>query len=99
LIFHSDRGSVYAGTDFAAELRVHGIEPSMSRKGDCGDNAVADSFFSSLKTEWLREEGYETISEAMSDVFSYIEMFYNPRRLHSTLDYRSPVTSESEHRD
>ena len=99
LIFHSDRGSVYAATDFVAELKKNGIRPSMSRKADCWDNAVAESFFSSLKTEWLREEGYETISEAMSEVFSYIEMYYNSRRLHSTLDYKSPVTFESEHCD
>lgn len=97
LIFHSDRGSVYAATDFVAELRTHGIRPSMSRKGNCWDNAVAESFFSSLKTEWLLEEGYETISETMAEVFSYIEMFYNSRRRHSTLGYKSPVTFESEH--
>ena len=95
LIFHSDRGSVYAATDFEKELGKHGIEPSMSRKGDCWDNAVAESFFSSLKTEWLREAGYETVSEAMAEVFSYIEMFYNPRRLHSFLGYVSPADFET----
>lgn len=99
LIFHSDRGSVYASTGFTEELRRHGITPSMSRKGDCWDNAVAESFFSSLKTEWLSEEGCETVSETMAEVFSYIEMFYNSRRLHSTLDYKSPVMFESEHCD
>lgn len=94
LILHSDRGSTYAATDFTAELRQYGIEPSMSRKGDCWDNAVAESFFSSLKTEWLREEGYDTISNAMAEVFNYIEMFYNPRRMHSHLGYKSPDSFE-----
>ena len=94
LIFHSDRGSTYAATDFTAELRQYGIEPSMSRKGDCWDNAVVESFCSSLKTAWLREEGYDTISNAMAEVFNYIEMFYNPRRMHPHLGYESPDSIE-----
>jgi putative transposase len=95
LIFHSDRGSTYAADLFTAELRRHGFVPSMSRKGDCWDNAVAESFFSSLKTEWLWEGGYDTVSDAMGEVFSYVEMFYNPRRRHSYLGYQSPDAFEA----
>jgi putative transposase len=95
LIFHSDRGSTYAADDFAGDLKRLGITASMSRKGDCWDNAVAESFFSSFKTEWMPEDGYETISEGMAEVFRYIEEFYNRKRLHSYLGYRSPATFEA----
>lgn len=94
LIFHSDRGSTFAAATFVKELRRLGMIPSMSRKGDCWDNAVAESFFASLKTEWLCENGYEWISEAMADVFAYIEMFYNTTRRHSFLNHVSPVEFE-----
>ncbi|MBU1949194.1 MAG: IS3 family transposase, partial [Candidatus Eisenbacteria bacterium] len=73
LIFHSDQGSTYAATAFTDELKRLGITASMSRKGDCWDNAVAESFFSSYKTEWMPENGYDTITEGMADVFRYIE--------------------------
>jgi transposase InsO family protein len=95
LVFHSDRGSTYAAADFRAELKRLGIEASMSRKGDCWDNAVAESFFSSYKTEWMPEDGYETVTEGMADVFRYIEEFYNRKRLHSYLDYVSPTAFEA----
>ena len=95
LIFHTDRGSTYAATAFQEELERHGIRASMSRKGDCWDNAVAESFFSSFKAEWMPEGGYDTVSEAMADVFRYIEMFYNRERLHSSLGYVSPVAFEA----
>jgi transposase InsO family protein len=95
LIFHSDRGSTYAATDFREELSRLGITASMSRKGDCWDNAVAESFFASLKTEWMPQDGYETVSEAMADVFRYIEEFYNRKRLHSYLGYVSPTAFEA----
>lgn len=95
LIFHSDRGSTYAADDFAGELKRLGITASMSRKGDCWDNAVAESFFSSFKTEWMPEDGYETVSEGMAEVFRYIEEFYNRKRLHSYLGYVSPTAFEA----
>jgi putative transposase len=95
LIYHSDRGSTYAATDFSEELRRLGMRASMSRKGDCWDNAVAESFFSSFKTEWMPQDGYDTVSEGMADVFRYIEMFYNRERLHSYLGYVSPVAFEA----
>ncbi len=96
LIFHSDRGSTYAAHAFQAALRRLGFAPSMSRKGDCWDNAVAESFFASLKTEWLDEDGYETRGRAMREVFAYIEMFYNPCRRHSHLGYVSPTAFEAD---
>lgn len=95
LIFHSDRGSTYASSAFRAELDRHGLVASMSRKGDCWDNAVAESFFASLKGEWLQERGYETIAEAKADLFRYVEEFYNRERLHSTLGYLSPAEFEA----
>ncbi|MFN8546607.1 MAG: IS3 family transposase [Candidatus Eisenbacteria bacterium] len=95
LIFHSDRGSTYASSAFRAELDRHGLIASMSRKGDCWDNAVAESFFASLKGEWLLERGYETIAEAKADLFRYVEEFYNRERLHSTLGYLSPAEFEA----
>lgn len=95
LIFHSDRGSTYAATAFTDELKRLAMRASMSRKGDCWDNAVAESFFSSLKAEWMPEDGYETVSEGMADLFRYVEMFYNRERLHSYLGYVSPVAFEA----
>lgn len=95
LIFHTDRGSTYAANGMRDELERLGIRASMSRKGDCWDNAVAESFFSSFKNEWMPEGGYDTVSEAMADVFRYIEIFYNRERPHSTLGYLSPVAFEA----
>ena len=95
LLFHSDRGSTYAAHDFQAALRRLGFRPSMSRKGDCWDNAVAESFFASMKREWLDEDGYETRRRAMQEVFAYIEMFYNRARRHSHLGYVSPDAFEA----
>ena len=95
LIFHSDRGSTYAAAAFTAELKRLGFVASMSRKGDCWDNAVAESFFSSYKTEWMPEDGYDRITEGMADVFCYIEEFYNRNRLHSYLGYVSPAAFEA----
>lgn len=95
LIFHTDRGSTYAANAMRDELERLGIRASMSRKGDCWDNAVAESFFSSFKNEWMPEGGYDTVSEAMADVFRYVEIFYNRERPHSTLGYLSPVAFEA----
>ena len=93
-IFHSDRGVQYASTDFRAVLNGNGFIQSMSRKGNCYDNAVAESFFHTLKTEHVYDHRYETRAEARQSIFEYIEMFYNRQRRHSALGYRSPVSFE-----
>ena len=95
-IFHSDRGIQYASMDFRDILRAYGLVQSMSRKGNCYDNAVAESFFHTLKTEHVYDYRYETRAEARQSIFEYIEMFYNRQRRHSALGYRSPVTFELE---
>ncbi len=95
-IFHSDRGVQYASADFRDVLNSHGFIQSMSRKGNCYDNAVAESFFHTLKTEHVYDYRYETRAEATQSVFEYIEMFYNRQRRHSALGYRSPVSFELE---
>ena len=90
LIFHSDRGSQYAANDFRGLLGQHGFIQSMSGKGNCYDNAVAESFFHTLKTEVIYHEKYLTRDHAKQSVFEYIEVFYNRVRKHSTLGYCSP---------
>lgn len=94
LLHHSDRGVQYTSGDFVKLLNEHGITCSMSRKGDCWDNAVTESFFGSLKTEWTLEKRYGTRAEAKQDVFQYIEVFYNRKRRHSSLGYISPAEYE-----
>jgi len=94
LIHHSDRGSQYASSAFRQLLDAHGIRCSMSRTGNCYDNAAKESFFHTLKTELIHHEHYRTRAEARASVFEYIEAFYNRQRLHSTLDYCSPVEFE-----
>jgi putative transposase len=91
LIFHSDRGVQYACDAFVRELEPHkGLQRSMSRKGDCWDNAVPESFFRSLKTEWTHRWKFKDLKNAKLAVFEYIESFYNTRRLHSTIGYKAP---------
>ncbi len=87
---HTDRGSQYASHAYRDLLREHGMVCSMSRKGDCLDNAVAERFFGSLKREWTSHRYDETRQEARDDVVDYIEMFYNSTRMHSYLGYMSP---------
>ena len=94
LIHHSDRGVQYAASDFQDLLEDNNIVCSMSRKGNCWDNACAESFFGSLKNEWIKGKIYETLEEGKKDVFNYIEMFYNRKRRHKTLGYVSPVVYE-----
>lgn len=96
LLHHSDRGSQYASKDYQALLKKHGFIGSMSRKGDCWDNAPTESFFSSLKRERVYHTTYRTRLEARTDIFNYIECWYNPYRLHSTLGYQSPAEFENE---
>ena len=94
LVHHSDRGSTYASADYRRALAALGIVASMSRKGDCWDNAVAESFFSTLKIELIHEEQYETRGAAIASIGDYIHFFYNPERRHSHLDYVSPIEFE-----
>jgi len=94
VIVHSDRGSTYASSIYQQELVNHQLVCSMSRKGECLDNAVAESFFSTLKTEWTDDLDYKTKSEAKQSIFEYIEVFYNRQRRHSYLGYLSPVEYE-----
>jgi transposase InsO family protein len=96
LIHHSDRGSQYASKAFSELLKAHGVNGSMSAKGDCWDNAVAESFFGSLKQERVHWRNYQTRYEAQQDILNYISMFYNSTRLHSTLDYMSPNDYEKQ---
>jgi putative transposase len=94
LVIHSDQGSQYGSDDWHRFCRAHGLRPSMSRRGNCWDNAVAESFFSSLKKERVRRKIYQTKEEAKADLFDYIEMFYNPRRRHSHIGGVSPEAFE-----
>ena len=94
LIHHSDRGSQYASHDYQRLLADHRIVGSMSRRGDCWDNAVAESFFASLKTELVYQSQWQTRAAARTAIFEYIESFYNRRRRHSSLAYLSPADFE-----
>jgi transposase InsO family protein len=94
LLHHSDRGSQYAAGHYQQQLAMQGIQCSMSRPGNCWDNAVVESFFASLKTELIYRRRFQTRQEAQSAIFTYIEGFYNRRRRHSTLGYRSPMEFE-----
>ena len=94
LLHHSDRGSQYAAQDYQRRLTVQGFQCSMSRPGNCWDNAVVESFFASLKTELIYRRRFQTRQDAQTAIFEYIEGFYNQRRRHSTLGYLSPVEFE-----
>lgn len=96
LVHHSDRGSQYACSDYRALLDAHGLVASMSKKADCWDNAVAESFFASLETELILESDWFTRDAARQAIFEYIEAWYNRERRHSSLGYRSPVQYEAE---
>ena len=94
LICHSDRGSQYAGNDFKAILAENEFIGSMSKKGDCWDNAVAESFFHTLKVELIHRNKFRTRDEAKRKIFEYVEMYYNCKRAHSTLGNMSPLEYE-----
>jgi transposase InsO family protein len=94
LIHHTDRGSTYAAAPYKAIQDKHGMIASMSRKRDCWDNAVAESFFSNLKNELTYWAIFNSRDQARSAIFEYIEIFYNRQRLHQTLDYVSPEAFE-----
>jgi transposase InsO family protein len=95
LVSHSDRGSQYASDSHRELLIDYGFEASMSRKGDCWDNAVAESFFHTLKTELVHHCDYETRDDARASIFEYIEVFYNRQRLHSANGYEAPLVFEA----
>ncbi|WP_279389580.1 IS3 family transposase [Methylomonas denitrificans] len=94
LLWHTDRGSQYASESHRALLKQYGIRQSMSRKGNCWDNAVSESFFHTLKTELIHHQIFRHRDEARQAVFEYIEVFYNRERLHSANGYLSPVDYE-----
>ena len=91
LIFHSDRGVQYAATVVKEVLKEHKITQSVSGKGNCYDNAIMETFFHSLKTEWVYFENYQTRAEARQSIFEYVEIFYNRTRRHSAIGYCAPV--------
>jgi putative transposase len=95
VLLHSDHGAQYASISYQQLLSNLGVICSMSRKGNCWDNAPMESFFHSLKTEWVGFEDYKTRSEARTSLFDYIELFYNRKRRHSALKYRSPLAFEA----
>src|SRR5690606_15137644 len=94
LVHHSDRGSPYASDNYRAKLREHGVRRSMSRKGDCWDNAVAESFFATLRAELVEHVRYSTRQAATTSVGDYIDNFYNVERRHSHLGYLNPIEFE-----
>jgi len=94
VLVHSDQGSQYGSDSWLRFCRDHGLTPSMSRRGNCWDNAVAESFFSSLKKERVRRRIYRTRDDARADLFDYIEMCYNPSRRHSHIGGVSPEAFE-----
>jgi transposase InsO family protein len=96
LVHHSDRGGQYACTAYQEVLATHGLEASMSRKGDCWDNAVAESFFATLECELIARHRWTTRAEARQAIFRYLATWYNPTRRHSTLGYQSPAAYERE---
>jgi len=95
LLHHSDQGSQYTSEQFQRLMQENDVTCSMSRSGNCWDNAAMESFFSSLKTERVRKKVYRSRDQARADVFDYIERFYNPTRRHSTLGYLSPIDSSN----
>ena len=97
VIVHSDQGSTYASGAYQKQLSINNLRCSMSRKGECLDNAVAESFFGSLKNELVYHEDYKTRAEARQSIFEYIEVFYNRKRRHAFLNYMSPVEYEKKY--
>ncbi len=94
VIIHSDQGSQFGSEDWLVFCRDHGLIPSMSRRGNCYDNAAQESFNGTLKKELVRGKIYQTRNEARSDIFDYIELFYNSKRRHRYLGYMSPMKFE-----
>jgi putative transposase len=97
VVVHSDQGSTYASNDYQKQLKNNTLLCSMARKGDCFDNAVAESFFGTLKNELVHHEDYNGRTEARQSIFEYIEVFYNRQRRHAFLDYLTPIDYEAKH--
>ena len=97
VIAHSDQGATYASGDYRSQLNEHQLRCSMSRKGECLDNAVAESFFGTLKNELVHHEDYYTRAQAKQSIFEYIEVFYNRQRRHASLNYLTPVEYEAKY--
>jgi putative transposase len=97
LLHHSDRGCQHTSDAYQQTLTTLGIVCSMSRRGDCYDNAVAERFFWSLKHEWTKHDTFHDLEAARLSVFKYVEIFYNPVRLHQALGYKSPEAFETEY--
>ncbi|EOE4561689.1 IS3 family transposase [Enterobacter hormaechei] len=97
VLVHSDQGSQYTSHEWQSFMKSHGLEGSMSRRGNCHDNAVAESFFQLLKRERIKKKSYGTREEARSDIFDYIEMFYNSKRRHGSSDQMSPTEYENQY--
>jgi putative transposase len=95
LLHHTDRGSQYASAEYQNILKEHDMLCSMSRKGNCYDNAVAESFFGRLKSEWVNHQRYLSRLQAIESIFYYIEIFYNRKRRHSSIDYVTPQEYET----
>ena len=98
LIHHSDQGRTYAGNVYQRRLAQASMKPSMSRKGDCWDNAVAESFFATLEFELIEQQVFKTRGAAKTAIFEFIEVFYNRQRSHQTMDYKTPLMVEQEYR-
>jgi transposase InsO family protein len=98
LVHHTDQAPLYAADDYRERMRIHGLVPSMSRRGDCYDNAVAESFFSNLKNELVHHCDFASREAARAAIFDYIEVFYNRQRRHQTLGYLSPMQFEQQKR-
>ncbi len=97
VLFHSDRGSQYTSSSFSSALHRHGCITSMSRRGNCWDNAVAENFFSKLKRERVNRSIYKTREQARQDIFIYLEIFYNRKRRHAGIGYVSPERFEQDY--
>ncbi|MEG9429248.1 IS3 family transposase, partial [Citrobacter freundii] len=97
VLVHSDQGSQYTSHEWQSFLKSHGLEGSMSHRGNCHDNAVAESFFQLLKRERIKKKIYGTREEARSDIFDYIEMFYNSKRRHGSSDQMPPTEYEKQY--
>jgi transposase InsO family protein len=95
VLHHTDRGAIYGSDEYVEMLATHRLTPSMSRKGDCYDNAVAESFFSTLKNELIAGDLFESRERARSEIFVYIESFYNRQRIHQSLNYKTPEMMEA----
>ncbi len=97
VIVHSDQGSTYASSGYQQQFSKNNLRCSMSRKGECLDNAVAESFFGTLKNELVYHEDYRTRAKAKQSIFEYIEVFYNRKRRHAFLNYMTPVEYEAKY--